>query len=226
MSNCGGGRGAQGSTRPNSQTEVIPMKTIRLRAAVTLTLLLIGAVALAACGSSDSSSTSTDTSASTSAAAGQAGGDNGTVDLADNSALGAQILVDDKGQTLYLFEKDDTADESYCYDACAKAWPPLTTTGTVTVGSGLDASQLTTFKRDDGTTQAAYAGHPLYYYAGDSAPGDANGNGLDQFGAEWYAMDANGDTVEGGGSSGGDTTSSDTTSSGSSSDSTSGYSSY
>ena len=204
------------------------MKTIRLRAVVALTFLLAAAVALAACGSSDSSSaTSADSSASTTAAAaGEAGGDNGTVDLADNQALGAQILVDDKGQTLYLFEKDDSADQSSCSGDCTKDWPPLTTTGTVTVGSGLDASQLTTFKRDDGTTQAAYAGHPLYYYAGDESPGDANGNGLELFGAEWYAMDANGDTVEGSASSGGDTTSGDTTSGGSSSDSTGGYSSY
>ena len=172
------------------------MKTIRIRAAVTLTLLLIGAVALAACGSSDSSSTSADTSASTSAAAGQAGGDSGTVDLADNSALGAQILVDDKGQTLYLFEKDDTADESYCYDACAKAWPPLTTTGTVTVGSGLDASQLTTFKRDDGTTQAAYAGHPLYYYAGDSAAGQTNGQNSNNEGGLWWVVSPAGDPIK------------------------------
>jgi hypothetical protein len=54
---------------------------------------------------------------------------------------------------------------------------------------------LTTFKRDDGTTQIAYNGHPLYYFSGDSAAGDTNGNDIDEFGAEWYAMNASGESV-------------------------------
>ena len=51
-------------------------------------------------------------------------------------------------------------------------------------------------KRDDGTTEVTYAGHPLYYYAGDTAPGDANGNNLDQFGAVWYALTPKGANAE------------------------------
>lgn len=197
------------------------MALLPTRALLAVALAAAATLALAACGSGDS--TGTTTSSASTAAAASVGDGNGTVDLADNKALGTQILVDGKGRTLYLFEKDDSADESYCDGACAKAWPPLTAVGTVTAGDGLDASKLTTFDRDDGTTQVAYAGHPLYYYAGDKAPGDVNGNGLDQFGAEWYALDAGGNTVEGGGSgSGTDTTSG----AGSSSDSTGGYSSY
>ena len=73
-----------------------------------------------------------------------------------------------------------------------------------------DASKLSTTARDDGSTQVVYADHPLYYYAGDQAPGDVTGNGLDQFGAEWYALDSNGETVEGGGASPGGSTSTTT----------------
>jgi predicted lipoprotein with Yx(FWY)xxD motif len=160
-------------------------------------IALLAALALAACGSDSSSTTDSTTAASASSSSGSSGGGSAAVDLADNSTLGTEILVDAGGNTLYMFEKDDSADESYCYDACAKAWPPLTSEGAASAGSGLDSSQLTTFQRDDGSTQLAYAGHPLYTYAGDTSPGDANGNDLDQFGATWYALDSSGATVEG-----------------------------
>jgi predicted lipoprotein with Yx(FWY)xxD motif len=186
-------------------------------------LALVAALALAACGS-DGSSTTDSTAATTSASS----GGSAAVDLADNSALGTEILVDADGNTLYMFEKDDSADESYCYDACAKAWPPLTSDGAASAGSGLDSSQLTTFQRDDGSTQLAYAGHPLYTYAGDTSPGDANGNDLDQFGATWYALDSSGATVEGEEASGAADSGSDDSSSDESTttDDTSGGSSY
>ena len=193
----------------------------RFRPRLAAVLALAGAVALilAACGSSDSSSTTAaDSSPTSTTSAATSGGGAATVDLADNADLGTSILVDSEGNTLYLFEKDDSADESYCSGACAKAWPPLTSTGQASAGDGLDASQLTTFDRDDGTTQVAYAGHPLYLYAGDTAPGDANGNGSDQFGAEWYAMDSSGATVEGDESSSESSSSGDTSSSDSSGD--------
>jgi predicted lipoprotein with Yx(FWY)xxD motif len=194
------------------------------RALLTVAAALVAAFALVACGGgSDSSSSSptTTTSASASSSSASSGGGS-TVDLADNSALGSQILVDSQGQTLYMFEKDTSGDASTCSGACAQEWPPLTAKGQVTAGSGLDASQVTTFKRDDGTTQVAFAGHPVYTYSGDSAPGDANGNGLDFFGGEWYAMDSSGASVEGSSTSS-DSTSSDSTSGDSSSGS--GYSS-
>jgi predicted lipoprotein with Yx(FWY)xxD motif len=155
---------------------------------------------LAACGSSDDSTDPTTSAASgTATTASSSGG--GTVDLADNGALGTQILVDAEGQTLYLFEKDTRPDASTCSGTCAGFWPPLLTKGEATAGGGLDSSQLTTFKREDDTTQVAYAGHPLYYYSGDQQPGDATGNGIDKFGAEWYAMDSAGEAVEDEGSS-------------------------
>ena len=111
--------------------------------------------------------------------------------LAD-SDLG-QVLVGPDGNTVYSFEKDTSGDASTCSGECASDCPPLTTKGKPTAGSGVDASMLTTFKRDDGTTQIAFNGHPLYYFSGDSAPGDTNGNESDAFGGEWYAMNASSD---------------------------------
>ena len=115
--------------------------------------------------------------------------------VADNSKLG-QILVDAQGRTLYLFEKDES-DESYCSGKCAKVWPPYTTKGGPKAGKGAEASKLGTVKRDDGSTQVTYNGSPLYLYVSDKQAGEASGNELDQFGAEWYALRPSGDKAEG-----------------------------
>lgn len=113
------------------------------------------------------------------------------------------ILVDDKGRTLHLFVSDPS-DQTTCYGACASIWPPVTTAGAPAAKGGVSAGKLSTFHRSDGGTQVAYAGHPLYYYQADTEAGDAYGEGLDQFGAEWYALSATGQQVEpkGGGSGG------------------------
>src|SRR5690348_16844997 len=58
------------------------------------------------------------------------------------------FLVDGKGRTLYLFEKDKTK-KSTCSGACAAAWPPLTTTGHPKAAGGAKASLLGTSKRGD-----------------------------------------------------------------------------
>jgi predicted lipoprotein with Yx(FWY)xxD motif len=105
-------------------------------------------------------------------------------------------LVDGKGHTLYLFEKDGRND-SYCAGACAAVWPPLETSSMPHAAGGVDASALGTFKRDDGETQVAYHGHPLYYYAADaSTPGKTKGEEVNQFGAQWYLINAAGKSVE------------------------------
>jgi predicted lipoprotein with Yx(FWY)xxD motif len=106
------------------------------------------------------------------------------------------ILVDAKGFTVYDFHKDKGTTSS-CYGACAGAWPPVLTEGDPTAGEGASASQLGTTKRKDGTVQVTYAGHPLYTYAADKKPGEANGNDIDSFGAEWYALQGSGEEAEG-----------------------------
>jgi predicted lipoprotein with Yx(FWY)xxD motif len=113
-----------------------------------------------------------------------------------HSKLGT-MLVDGRGRTLYLFQADKGT-TSTCDGACASVWPPLTTAGSPIAGAGVSASKLGTTTRGDGTTEVTYNGHPLYTYAGDSAPGQTTGQGSDDFGAEWYAVWAAGTPIESG----------------------------
>ncbi len=117
-------------------------------------------------------------------------------------ALGT-VLVDAKGRTLYLFEKDKTS-KSQCSGACATNWPPALVKGKPKAGGRAVASKLGTTKRADGTTQVTYAGHPLYTFVLDrNKPGSTKGEGVDAFGAEWYVVGTNGKKIEKGHSSSG-----------------------
>lgn len=109
-----------------------------------------------------------------------------------------RILVDRLGRTLYLFEKDRNG-RSSCYGECAKAWPPVTTTGTPVAGRGISASKLNTVRRTSGKRQVTYNGHPLYRFFNDKRPGDTTGQGLDNFGALWYVLSASGRRIVAGG---------------------------
>ncbi|MER6414937.1 COG4315 family predicted lipoprotein [Streptomyces humidus] len=116
------------------------------------------------------------------------------VKTASSGKLGT-ILVSGTGRTLYLFEADKST-TSTCNGACAAAWPPLLTSGSPSTGGSAQSKLLGTSKRSDGKTQVTYNGHPLYLYAGDSKAGDTNGQALNQFGAEWYVLDAGGNKVD------------------------------
>jgi predicted lipoprotein with Yx(FWY)xxD motif len=105
-----------------------------------------------------------------------------------------RILVDSQGRTLYLFKKD-SGTKSACFGACATAWPPLRASGKPKVGAGAHASMVSTTKRSDGKPQVTYNGHPLYRFQGDRKAGDTNGEGLNAFGAHWFAVSAAGKQV-------------------------------
>jgi predicted lipoprotein with Yx(FWY)xxD motif len=107
-----------------------------------------------------------------------------------------RFLVDGHGRTLYLFERDRRG-RSACSGSCAKAWPPLLTTGRATAGRGVSAKRIGSYKRRDGSTQVTYNGHPLYRFASDTAAGQAKGEGVDAFGAEWYVLSSGGRKIEG-----------------------------
>ena len=147
-------------------------------------------LAVAGCGGGSGGAYGGSSGAPTAAGSGTA-----SVSLAQ-SDLG-EILVDGQGRTLYLFEADKGT-ASRCDGACASAWPPLTTAGSPIAGAGVSASKLGTTARGDGTTEVTYHGHPLYTYAGDSAPGQTAGQGSDDFGAEWYVLSAAGTPIESG----------------------------
>jgi predicted lipoprotein with Yx(FWY)xxD motif len=110
------------------------------------------------------------------------------------TSLGS-ILVDSRGRTLYLFEADK-AGMSACSGSCAAVWPPLMATGTPHGGPQVKASELGTIAGSAGGRQVSYHGHPLYTFAGDAKAGDTTGQGLDQFGAEWYVVNAHGDKID------------------------------
>jgi len=98
------------------------------------------------------------------------------------------VLADAKGLTLYWFAPD-TAARSACYGSCAAYWPPVK--GPATAGPGV-TGKLSVITRSDGSVQTAYDGHPLYTYIGDSAPGQANGNGLNLNGGLWHEVTPSG----------------------------------
>src|SRR5262249_6879762 len=104
------------------------------------------------------------------------------------------FLVDSKGKTLYLFQKD-TSSKSRCSGTCADDWPPLLTSGNPKGVSGVRKTLLGVTKRADGTTQVTYNRHPLYYYAADTKAGDTGGQGVSAFGARWYAVNSAGKRV-------------------------------
>jgi uncharacterized protein (TIGR03118 family) len=110
------------------------------------------------------------------------------------TALG-NVLVDARGRTLYLFEKDKLG-RSACYGPCAAYWPPRLSPAKARPGSGVRASLLGVTKRTDGKRQVTYAGHPLYTFVGDKKAGQTTGEGLKDFGAAWDVIAASGRAIE------------------------------
>jgi predicted lipoprotein with Yx(FWY)xxD motif len=142
-----------------------------------------------------SSSTATETSPPPASESPSSGGGGGETEVeAEDSSLGT-ILVDSKGNTLYVFLQD-TGDTSTCIGDCAASWPALIAKGAVKAGGGggVDESLLGTSARDDGTMQVTYNGHPLYFFSGDQAPGDTNGQGI---GDVWFVVSPAGDAIKG-----------------------------
>ena len=160
-------------------------------------IIVAGAMAaaaclLTACGGASGSATSAPPAASSSgsaapaASSGASGGSGRDAALraTTNSSIGA-IVVDGAGRTLYRFDKDSASPPaSNCEGACANLWPPVLV-GTQISLTGVNRALLGTIKRADGTVQLTLHGWPLYRYAGDSAPGDVNGEGI---GGVWFAV--------------------------------------
>jgi predicted lipoprotein with Yx(FWY)xxD motif len=182
---------------------------IALLGAATSILLLAG------CGSSSSSSTTTTkapatsttatSTPATSTPATSAPTTSSTstsapeykVQVASISGLG-DILVDGEGRTLYLFEPDRQSGQSTCYNGCADGWPPLLLPSGVSsavAGTGVTASLLGTTHRTDGTVEVTYNKWPLYLWIGDSGPGQATGQALDNDGGLWYVVSPSGNAI-------------------------------
>jgi predicted lipoprotein with Yx(FWY)xxD motif len=154
-------------------------------------LAVLGALVIAGCGGGGSSSSSSGSSGEGGAKLTSTGG-GGTVSGAEVSGLGT-VLVDSEGMTVYEFTEDEGM-TSVCYGGCEAAWPPVVASGKPTAGEGAMSADLGTTKRKDGTKQVTYKGHPLYTFAGDNAPGEANGNESE---GTWFALDEAGSAVIG-----------------------------
>jgi predicted lipoprotein with Yx(FWY)xxD motif len=170
-------------------------RPLALGAAAALIALLAG------CGSSSNSSSSTaastpattqSTAASTSTAAASTPG---VAVVSKHGKLGTILAAGPKKLTVYMFEADKGTTSS-CTGACAKVWPPVTTSGAPTAAGGAVAADLGTTKRSDGTEQVTYKGHPLYFYDDDKDSGDAYGQGSKAFGAGWYVLKPSGEKLD------------------------------
>jgi predicted lipoprotein with Yx(FWY)xxD motif len=165
------------------------------------------ALLLASCGGDDGDESGGSGGAATSAPAAAetgsatpAAGDTGSAAPAakgtriqvSNSDYG-QILFGGNEQAIYLFDKE-SGSKSECYGDCAAAWPPVLTKGEPQAVSGTDASLLGTTKRNDGTTQVTYNGHPLYDYAHEG-PGQVLCQNVSEFGGLWLVVEPGGEAI-------------------------------
>lgn len=90
---------------------------------------------------------------------------------------GQQVLVDEKGMTLYTFDRDEP-NKTNCYNQCAVNWPPL-----MAGANDTPEGDWTIVERTDGTKMWAYKGDPLYLWINDKNPGDTTGDGV---GGVWH----------------------------------------
>jgi predicted lipoprotein with Yx(FWY)xxD motif len=191
----------------------------RLKFRASSALAIVGVtLAVAACGGTSSSShpakhVPASTPASTNASA------TSVIVKTAHGSMGT-YLVGPNGRALYLWVADSKG-RSNCMGNCAKFWPPLTTVGKPGASGQTSSADLGTTPRPGGTTQVTYKGHPLYYFAEDSGPGMASGQGSDGFGAKWWLVAPSGQPITTSGSTSG---SSSASNSSSNSSSTSPYS--
>lgn len=144
---------------------------------------LAASLTLAACGSSSSKSGSS-TQAATPAATTASSEGAAVVKSASNSTLGATVLVNAQGMTLYSLSGEHGGKFICTSSACLQVWHPLTASTGAPSGS---VSSLGTVKRSDGTVQVTYKGMPLYTFAQDQNPGEAKGQGIKDVGT-WSAV--------------------------------------
>ncbi len=176
------------------------LRRSRRRLAVALLTLTIVALVAGCGGGSSSSSTSASgasSTSSTSPAAGTSTSSGATVEVGTKNVAGlGTILVNAKGQTLYMFAPDK-AQQVTCTDQCAAVWPPLELPdGGKAVASGAAKSKLLDSDPNPAGGQVVtYAGWPLYTYVADSSPGQATGQALNLNGGLWYVLSPSGKVI-------------------------------
>ncbi|WP_194920920.1 COG4315 family predicted lipoprotein [Catenulispora rubra] len=170
----------------------MPSRFVHVANATVAVSTLIAAAALtSACGGSGSSHSGGGDKAKPTVSAAAPGAASPVGVKISDSSLGP-ILTDQDGRTLYAFLNDKNGSSS-CTGTCIATWPALISTAPAAAGSGIQSSLLTQTARADGTSQASYNNWPLYYYVGDAAPGEVDGEGLSDV---WFAVGADGKLVK------------------------------
>jgi predicted lipoprotein with Yx(FWY)xxD motif len=141
-------------------------------------------VTLAACGSSSSGTGSSSSSSASSSS--QPSASAAVVKTASNTTIGATVLTNAQGMTLYSLSAERSGKFICTSASCTQVWHPLSAAGTP---SGV--ASLSTIARPDGSQQVTYKGMPLYTFAQDQNPGDAKGQGFKDVGT-WSAVTASG----------------------------------
>lgn len=99
------------------------------------------------------------------------------------------VLTDGSGRTLYYF-LGDQGGKVTCTAGCAKEWMPVKVSGKPAGAAGITGT-LGTAPDPAGGSVATYNGWPLYTYIGDTGPHQTHGDGVNDFGAKWYATRIN-----------------------------------
>jgi len=162
-------------------------------AAGTLALAALALLlALSGCGGSGSTAASSERT-QTAATTAPEPGPGAFVSLGSVPKLGL-VLVESHGFTLYATDRDKGGQPS-CYGDCNRTWLPLITAGAPQPSNGTSAAKLGTVRRRDGEAQVTYAGRPLYTFAADRGPGEANGNDFVSYGGRWHALKGSGENA-------------------------------
>jgi predicted lipoprotein with Yx(FWY)xxD motif len=165
---------------------------VTLKRLLFISIAVMAMIFVSACGSdtgSQAGNTTTPTAAATTAPAPTdtptpAPAPAAVVKVAQATVAGKSenVLVNDKGMTLYYY-KPDTASTVACTGGCATNWPPVVFSGSgaPTGGDGV-TGKLAVLTGANGA-QVTYNGHPLYTFIADKAPGDTVGQGK---GGVWF----------------------------------------
>ena len=157
-------------------------------AAAALAVLLAGCTAPAAEEPAEDEGTSVETEAP------DTGSDYSDALLTTADSDLGEIVVDGEGMTVYMFDNDTQGgDASTCEGECAANWPAVTTDSDDPAVDGV-TGEVGTITGVDGETQVTLNGWPLYYFAGDSAAGDVNGQGVN---GVWWVLTSDGEKVGG-----------------------------
>jgi predicted lipoprotein with Yx(FWY)xxD motif len=114
-------------------------------------------------------------------------GESAAPTLTVKSSSYGRVLFDGRGYVLYAFTRDARG-RSACYRACAKAWPPYIAKRGLNPGAGISRALLGRTTRRDGRGQVTYAGRPLYFYVGDTKPGQILCQNVAEFGGTWRVV--------------------------------------